>query len=607
MSARIQHHHLPAEGTLAITPVLILDLQATSARADNGILWEAGWAWYRGAEPPCAARVSVRGLTLSPGRSLPPAVLKVAGVSPEELTAGISEAELWKELEEAALNPPVPAVIHFARYESGYLRRLHGLYSSDRPFPFHLICTHELARRLLPDLPRYGLRAVAGFLGHSVPEPRRAHHHVVATAAIWHHLVRRLAEVGIEDPRTLMEWLAEEVPATRPAPRIPLPRPEPPLPPRAGVYAMFRSNGDLLYIGKASRLDRRLPSYYRRRGHAGHTLEMLTQARTVTMRVTFSALEAALLECQLIQTLGPPYNRVLRGSTAEIAYYSRDLQQAAARHDSTHPVGPLTDCGPPAVLAALIRVLSRNGLTGTPELQRADLDPAELGSMLPSFVVTGLCPEIWQEVLDRVTRLSGIQKGMSAETVAVRLLRWGRRTSGPNGLQDNSGPEDCEVARPGDSPNPRPAGDQSAVEVEIGKRTAAEDPAEPPPADRLYRWLASVCAYSARLVCRARWYRRMWLAAVRWRRCEGPWNLVMTEGGRPAFAGSQGSGEPIPHLPRALAAAWAERLDRNACVRLRVLATELRRLSAEGAQIELGLPGNRLLSGRRLEVWLKWL
>lgn len=607
MSAPTRHERLPAEWTLAMTPVLILDLQATSARPENGILWEAGWAWYRGAEPPAAARITVRGLTLPPDRSLPPAVLRVAGLTAAELTGGISEAELWKELEESAVNPPVPAVIHFARYESGHLRRLHALHSSDSLFPFRVVCTHELARRLFPDLPRYGLRAVAGFLGYSVPEPRRAQHHVAATAAIWHHLVRRLAELGIEDPRALMEWLAEEPPATRPAPRIPLPRPVPRFPARPGVYAMFRSNGDLLYIGKASRLDRRLPSYFRRRGHAEHTLEMLTQARHVRMHVTFSALEAALLECHLIQTLHPPYNKVLRDSTAEIAYYSRDFQHTAARYEPRHPLGPFTDPGPPAVLGSLVRALSGTGITGRPELNAGALDPAESGSLVPSFVATDLCPETWQEVLDRIKRLSGIEEGMSAEAVAVRLLRWGRRTAGPNGLSDSSTIESSEVGRPGDLPNPGPAGAPPAGETENGKEAAAENPEEPPPAERLYRWLAAVCASTARMASRGRWYRRMSVAAVRWRRCDGPWNLVLTEGGIPAFAGSQNEGDPLPHLPRALAAAGAKLLDRNACVRLRVLATELRRLSAEEVRIEVGLPGGRLLSGRRLEVWLKWL
>ena len=71
-----------------------------------------------------------------------------------------------------------PTVIHFARFEKPFLKDFHQKNDPESPFPFQIICTHEIAVRLLPDLPRRGLRAIAGYFGHSMPELRRSADHV---------------------------------------------------------------------------------------------------------------------------------------------------------------------------------------------------------------------------------------------------------------------------------------------------------------------------------------------------------------------------------------------------------------------------------------------
>ena len=48
--------------------------------------------------------------------------------------------------------------------------------------PLDIVCTHDIARRLFPDLPRRSLRALAGYLGRGVGVLRRSADHVEATA-----------------------------------------------------------------------------------------------------------------------------------------------------------------------------------------------------------------------------------------------------------------------------------------------------------------------------------------------------------------------------------------------------------------------------------------
>ena len=56
---------------------------------------------------------------------------------------------------------------------------------------------------------------------------------------------------------------------------------------KPGIYRMLRSNGDLLYIGKATSLKHRVNSYFRQKGsQAEHILEMLSQATDLDVTLT---------------------------------------------------------------------------------------------------------------------------------------------------------------------------------------------------------------------------------------------------------------------------------------------------------------------------------
>ncbi len=81
---------------------------------------------------------------------------------------------------------------------------------------------------------------------------------------------------------------------------------------RPGVYQMFSSEGDVLYVGKAKNLKKRLASYFRRTGLAIKTLALVQRIADIQVTVTGSETEALLLEQNLIKKLRPPYNILLR-------------------------------------------------------------------------------------------------------------------------------------------------------------------------------------------------------------------------------------------------------------------------------------------------------
>ncbi|MBF0158125.1 MAG: excinuclease ABC subunit UvrC [Magnetococcales bacterium] len=84
------------------------------------------------------------------------------------------------------------------------------------------------------------------------------------------------------------------------------------LPLQPGVYRFLDSTGDLLYIGKAKQLRRRVLSYFARTDHAPRTQSMLQQAQQLEITLTANEIDALVLEATLIQRHRPRYNVLLK-------------------------------------------------------------------------------------------------------------------------------------------------------------------------------------------------------------------------------------------------------------------------------------------------------
>ena len=87
----------------------------------------------------------------------------------------------------------------------------------------------------------------------------------------------------------------------------------PRIPNQPGVYRFMGAAGEVLYVGKARELRKRVSSYFRRSGTPhGRTSEMLVLARDIEWLVTASEVEALLLEDNFIKESRPPFNLRLR-------------------------------------------------------------------------------------------------------------------------------------------------------------------------------------------------------------------------------------------------------------------------------------------------------
>jgi len=79
------------------------------------------------------------------------------------------------------------------------------------------------------------------------------------------------------------------------------------IPETPGVYIMKDARGKILYIGKAGNLRRRVSSYFQK-AYDSRVEKLVSQIKKIDYRKTDTAIEALILESQLIKKYEPPFN-----------------------------------------------------------------------------------------------------------------------------------------------------------------------------------------------------------------------------------------------------------------------------------------------------------
>ncbi len=615
--------------SLADLDVLVLDFQATGANPEKEFLMETGWTRTRAAAPflldtedENILSKHVQSYFIQPpeDRKIPRRVSRVTGLKTEDLAEGLTRKKLWKKLSttaakiaKAGKHPLCPTIIHYAQFEGPHLRALHQEFAPNTPFPFQIICTYQVTRRLLPTLPHKGLRAVAGYLGFSVPELRRAAHHAAAGAFIWHQTIPLLAEKGIHTLEDLVPWLEKRVSkVTSNGGDYPMdPELRRKLPHQPGVYRMRRSNGDLLYVGKATSLKSRVNSYFhkgKRKKHAVQTLEMLSQAAQLEVTITGSALEASLLETDEIKKHSPPYNIALRQRDRETVFVTRDLTQASHTPDENHTLGPFPS--PESILPAgvILELLSQ---------RRPDWDDPEIAvnafGSLPEYAPPPDC------FRDGFLLFREEQKDLLAP-----MLLSGAFTREPLQSLMNLGRvyhlrrlEEEAIAR-ALAEEAKKEAEEKGDRQEEGEETAEEQEEERGEwewtPEAVARGLQSQLRRCAHMVRRARWLLLLSESSLAWNTGEtagGERRMLIFRGGNIVHHDNIEEDHPLPPPPgfQRPMAVRLDHFDIKTYDRLRVLTTEIRRLASAtpGRNPELRFNNRVTLKQEALLKGLLWI
>ena len=123
-------------------------------------------------------------------------------------------------------------------------------------------------------------------------------------------------------------------------------------PPGPGVYRMIDAVGEVLYVGKARHLKKRVQSYARSGAHNNRIVRMIADTASMEFVTTATEIEALLLEANLIKRLKPRFNVVLRDDKSfPFILIARDhsvpqiLKHRGARSRDGDYFGPFASAG----------------------------------------------------------------------------------------------------------------------------------------------------------------------------------------------------------------------------------------------------------------------
>jgi excinuclease ABC subunit C len=126
-----------------------------------------------------------------------------------------------------------------------------------------------------------------------------------------------------------------------------------------GVYRMIGATGEVLYVGKAKNIKKRILAYARPTGHANHIARMIAVTTAIEFVSTATETEALLLEANLIKRLRPRFNVQLRDdkSFPYILITAGDLPAQIAKHRGARN-RPGDYFGPFAAVSAVNRTIT---------------------------------------------------------------------------------------------------------------------------------------------------------------------------------------------------------------------------------------------------------
>jgi DNA polymerase-3 subunit epsilon len=240
---------------------------------------------------------------VDPQRSIPPQIVQLTGIT----TAMVCDAPTIAAVLPMFLEFAHGAVLvaHNARFDIGFLRAAADQCGIRWVRP-QTLCTVQLARRVLSreEAPSVRLAALAQLFAVANEPTHRALDDARATVEVLHALIERIGNQGVHSYAELRSYLPNVPPAQR-RKRVLAEG----LPRRPGIYLFHGPSDEVLYVGTAINLRRRVNQYFNGSDQRTRMKEMVALATRVEHVECAHGLEAGVRELRMLSAHAPPYNR----------------------------------------------------------------------------------------------------------------------------------------------------------------------------------------------------------------------------------------------------------------------------------------------------------
>ncbi len=235
---------------------------------------------------------------VNPEKPIQPFVVNLTGINNEMLRHAPKFYEVAKRIIE--ITDGCIMVAHNALFDNRILTT-----EFDRlgyHFEKETLCTVELAKKLIPDMPSYSLGKLVRSLGIPLSDRHRAQGDAKATVALFKMLLAKdtskeiITETLRKDPKLKLAPKLLDIIENTPS--------------ETGVYYMHNEDGKVIYIGKSKNIKKRLMQHFT--GDNRKSKKIQLEVKSVTFEKTGNELIALLKESEETKQNKPIFNKGLR-------------------------------------------------------------------------------------------------------------------------------------------------------------------------------------------------------------------------------------------------------------------------------------------------------
>lgn len=306
----------------------IVDIETTGGYAESHRITEIAIFIHNGNQ------VIDRFHTLvNPERKIPHYITGLTGITQEMVVQAPRFSDIASEVHKCLEGNVF--VAHNAHFDYSFLKKEFELAGIN--WQSKKLCTVKLSRKIIPGLTSYSLGSLASALGIQIDQRHRAGGDASTAVKIFDHLLLK------DQDQYIAKALKRNAGETMLPPNLSKEEFDR-LPSETGVYYFMDKHGQVIYVGKAINIKKRVASHFTGESREWGKTRIRQEIHHIKSALTGTELIALLLEVQEIRRLWPKYNQALKFKTEEWGIFGYEDRNGYLRfsvnmvHRGAHPM-----------------------------------------------------------------------------------------------------------------------------------------------------------------------------------------------------------------------------------------------------------------------------